>query len=462
MTSGNSRRTAIGGGHDGIATLASQDKSQMHRTISAPSHDHRYRRVIAVCDRVAEAALKGADAVDLTRVFAEAVGKTVVLLDPAFALRVHADGDESGSPPRWDPKDTGTRRLLRALVAEQRPLRVPAVPGSDLPHGCLAIPISVGDTKLGYLLIIDDAETSDDGDLDLLIASYASTLFALTLAHEKTNTDLGLRYQGAVVDALVSGHFLDFEEAREKAHVLGLAEGQPYRVAILRFGADQRAPYIPNVIDDVIGPITRCVPGAAAVARGPDLVMILPEFVDAVPSARHARDQAATVLARFRSLRARSVAATPTCGLSEPTKRPDHAPQRLHQAENAINIGLRLGRSGEVITYEGLGVYRLLLQIGDMQGLWQYAEDVLGPLLEYEATHKLELVRTLSVYLSEHASLKQTARRLRVHANTISYRVQRIEALTPLDLTDPEDRLVAHIAVKIIESQQGQLGHSAR
>jgi PucR C-terminal helix-turn-helix domain len=37
--------------------------------------------------------------------------------------------------------------------------------------------------------------------------------------------------------------------------------------------------------------------------------------------------------------------------------------------------------------------------------------------------------------------------------NTVAYRVARIEAIIGLDLGDPDDRLVAHIAVKIIESQ---------
>jgi PucR family transcriptional regulator, purine catabolism regulatory protein len=89
-----------------------------------------------------------------------------------------------------------------------------------------------------------------------------------------------------------------------------------------------------------------------------------------------------------------------------------------------------------------------LLQIGDMQHLWQFADDVLGPLIRYDASHKLGLVRTLSVFLNERESLKQAARRLHVHTNTVSYRLQRIEQLTPLNLADPEDRSVAHVRTR--------------
>ena len=112
------------------------------------------------------------------------------------------------------------------------------------------------------------------------------------------------------------------------------------------------------------------------------------------------------------------------------------------------------GRAGQAICYEELGIYRLLLQVGDMHQLWQFARDVLGPLIDYGAGHKVDLVGTLSVYLNQHESLKQTARVLRVHVNTVAYRIQRIEQLASLDLTNPDHRLSAHVATKIVESQR--------
>ena len=67
---------------------------------------------------------------------------------------------------------------------------------------------------------------------------------------------------------------------------------------------------------------------------------------------------------------------------------------------------------------------------------------------------KVDLVGTLSIYLNQHESVKQTARVLRVHVNTVSYRIQRIERLTSLDLANADHRLSAHVAAKIIESRR--------
>jgi hypothetical protein len=138
------------------------------------------------------------------------------------------------------------------------------------------------------------------------------------------------------------------------------------------------------------------------------------------------------------------------------TRLPELAPQALRQAQHAIDLGIRLGRAGQTVCYEDLGIYRLLLQVGDMHQLWQFAQDVLGPLIDYDARHKVGLVGTLSVYLNQHESLKQTARVLRIHVNTVTYRIQRIEQLTSLDLTNPDHRLSAHVAAKIIESQRSR------
>jgi DNA-binding PucR family transcriptional regulator len=90
-----------------------------------------------------------------------------------------------------------------------------------------------------------------------------------------------------------------------------------------------------------------------------------------------------------------------------------------------------------------------------MQHLMGFARDVLGPLLDYDTEHRTELVHTLSVYLHQHGSHKQSARILHLHTNTVAYRIARIETITGLDLNDPDDRLIAHVAVKIIKSQGG-------
>ncbi len=420
-----------------------------------------YRRTMAVCDELADAALGGADPVRLTEVFARLVGKRIVLLDTAFRLRAQAGRPDSARGLRWNRTDPSVDRLLRALEASRRPLRIPAIPGSLLDEACLVAPVVVRETSLGYLLVLDEAppttgyEAQPD-DAEFLTVTYAATLFALTLAHEQTSAELDLRYRGSVVDALVSGHFLDAQDARRKARSLGLGDDVPLRIAMLRPAPSEAAAGTPGLP----GPgswaqrIAAVLPGAAAAVRDGALVVIVPGD----PSA-----EALTALCHL-SLGGQlgpgghlspggQLGPGVTCGVSEPVDSPELVPRGVRQAERAIDLGLRLGRAGQLVRYDELGIYRLLCTIGDMQQLMGFARDVLGPLLDYDAEHRTDLVHTLSVYLYHHGSHKRSARMLHLHANTVAYRAARIETITSLDLADPDDRLLAHVAVKIIESQ---------
>jgi hypothetical protein len=421
-----------------------------------------YRRMMASCDKLAGAAVQGADAAELAMIFAETAGKTIVLLDPD--LRLQAEASSSGVPgkiSRWDPGDPSIAKLLRMLAAERRPLRVPPVPSSALAHGCLATPVIAGEAVLGYLLVLDETSAHAD-DADLIVTSYAAIVFALTLARTRTSLELGLRYRGAIVDSLVSGHFLDSQDARRKARILGVTDAQPFRVAVARVSGPAASRHgrldDEELAEELLTRLAGSLPYATAI-RGPELVLLLPEQA---PPDSPARDVGPNTKSNAHSpvaptqlfLRHQADAAELTCGLSELTRWPELAPQALRQAQHAIDLGIRLGRVGQTTSYEELGIYRLLLQIGDMQQLWQFAKDVLGPLMDYDARHKADLVRTLSAYLNQRESLKQTARVLHVHVNTVTYRIQRIEQLTSLHLTNPDDRLSAHVAAKIIESQR--------
>ncbi len=438
-----------------IAGERANDTRRSSETITGLSpQNSAHRRIIGICEEVAAVALQGADVRELTSALARIIRKTIVLLNPAFELHCHAVGPgPSTGNPAWDPSDRVIARLLDSLATEHLPLRVPAIPGSSLTHGCLATPITLGETTLGYLLIM---ESGSADDVNLVIASYVATLFALTLAHERTSTDLGRRYQAAIVDSLVSGHFLDLEDARRKTHILGLGRHQRFRIGVIRAQVEQLQSHslTPDEVDELIGVITGSVAGAVGSAQRSSLVIILPEHPDGTTNKDHIVAGMRAAMTKVKTRQSWSNGAWPTCGLSEPARSPDRAPLLLQQAETAIEIGTRIGRAGQVVPYDSLGIYKLLLQIGDLQQLRQFADEVLGPIINYDANHKVDLVRTLSVYLSQRESLKRTAHRLQVHTNTVSYRIQRIEQLSQLDLTNPDDQLLAHISIKIIEAQR--------
>ncbi|ROQ60440.1 sugar diacid utilization regulator [Rathayibacter sp. PhB152] len=79
-----------------------------------------------------------------------------------------------------------------------------------------------------------------------------------------------------------------------------------------------------------------------------------------------------------------------------------------------------------------------------------FALTVLGPLVRYDDEHRSDMVETLRVFLESGGSWRQAADRLHLHASTLRYRMQRIEALTGRDLSAMADRVDLHLALRFL------------
>ncbi len=152
-------------------------------------------------------------------------------------------------------------------------------PGTAAAWECLAAPIMAGDTVLGYLLMDGEPVGATD-EFDLIVANYTAALFAVALASSRSGRELGQRYQEVVMDSLLSGHFLDTQDATRKARILGITDSRPYRVAVVRVS---RASVPPRSSggesgEEADGPLARLSRRASAPAfvRGSELVMLLP------------------------------------------------------------------------------------------------------------------------------------------------------------------------------------------
>jgi purine catabolism regulator len=119
---------------------------------------------------------------------------------------------------------------------------------------------------------------------------------------------------------------------------------------------------------------------------------------------------------------------------------------------------MRFGKRGQVLTFESLGLYRLLFQVADRSELRAYVDQVLGSLIEYDRKHRTELIHTLATYLENNNSLQATARQLYVHVNTAAYRIQRIQVITGLDLSRTDDCLLVRAALMILEDSEANAG----
>jgi DNA-binding PucR family transcriptional regulator len=156
------------------------------------------------------------------------------------------------------------------------------------------------------------------------------------------------------------------------------------------------------------------------------------------------------VLADGRVLESLAVSLGSGCrvGVGGQATAPDDFPRSHRQASLAVRLSDGLAARGTVLRYDDLGVYRLLSETADPDGLDEFVERWLGAIVAYDAAHGSDLVRTLARFLDCGGNYDATAAALTIGRTTVRYRVRRVQQLTGHDLSDPETRFQLHLAVK--------------
>ncbi|HET7385592.1 MAG TPA: helix-turn-helix domain-containing protein [Nocardioidaceae bacterium] len=114
------------------------------------------------------------------------------------------------------------------------------------------------------------------------------------------------------------------------------------------------------------------------------------------------------------------------------------------EADEGFSLLGALGWSGRVVYADELAVFRVLLR--DRESMIELVESVLEPLRSARGGSR-PLLETLHVYFSSGAVTTESARRLHLSVRAVSYRLDRVRALTGYNPTEAEHRLTLHVAV---------------
>jgi len=121
-----------------------------------------------------------------------------------------------------------------------------------------------------------------------------------------------------------------------------------------------------------------------------------------------------------------------------------HGLSRSYQdASLALELGRRLHGDNRVHCLDSLGV-AAFVGVSDARTQLDLAEHILRP-LDAES----ELLRTLDAFFSENCSPSATAARLKIHRNTLAYRLDRITTLIDLNPRTFDDAVQIRIALLV-------------
>ncbi|WP_371576593.1 PucR family transcriptional regulator [Streptomyces sp. NBC_01314] len=131
-------------------------------------------------------------------------------------------------------------------------------------------------------------------------------------------------------------------------------------------------------------------------------------------------------------------------GLSAPAG-PIAAAGAYKQAEQALSVARRRGRC--LVEHEELAAGSVLPLLGD-DAVRAFADSLLRPLREHDATGRGDLVASLRAWLSRHGQWDAAAADLGVHRHTLRYRMRRVEEIVGRSLDDADVRMELWLALK--------------
>lgn len=121
----------------------------------------------------------------------------------------------------------------------------------------------------------------------------------------------------------------------------------------------------------------------------------------------------------------------------------------FNEAKNALELWSIVQPEETLCYYDNLGMYPIVQFLTNQDFVKKQLFHYIQPLQDYDKKNQTKLVDTLISYLYNGGNVKETAKMLFCHYNSIVYRLERIESLLQVDLKDPDTRFQLQLAVKV-------------
>jgi purine catabolism regulator len=392
--------------------------------------EHEFSRALT------DLAITGRGLQAIVRKLGELTGKALGVVDEGFGLSFYLPGPIQGLDAEETLALLHARRLeaIERLKGAPHSAAEPPVVGLPLTPDLVAFlsPVIATRGVSSYLFLLAPREGMEDADR--VAVRRGAAALAIDASRLQAATETEDRLQADLVEALLTGDFHSPQAVQERARRLGYQLAPSYMV----LAASTQGPT--PAAETLRRQATAVCQGALGHLRGEVMLLLYPLTSPDTRDIRKTGEQAATELGRRLGTRL-------TVGLGRPYLGPQGVKQSYQEAQQALGMGGRLFGPASFTYFGDMDVYRLLFALRPSGELESFYQEHLGRLSEYDRRRGGELLKTLDALLRQ-PTLAATATALKVHRNTLLYRLRRIGQLTGLHLEDPEVRLSLSLAFR--------------
>lgn len=127
--------------------------------------------------------------------------------------------------------------------------------------------------------------------------------------------------------------------------------------------------------------------------------------------------------------------------------------QNLHkgykEAKKISQINRLLRNNNAHLKHNEVDLYKLLLDLYDKDKMESFYDKILGDLVFYDKVNNTDYVEILINYFENNCRVVETANALYIHRNTMNYKINKIEEILDINLSDIGDRSKIYIALMI-------------
>ena len=391
-------------------------------------------------ERFTKLSLEGAGIPSILEVVGALAGGRAALYS-ADGYRVRGMGEASdGMPARIHvPMPLAQAGAREVRINAGRPARALDV-----------VPVRAGADLLGLLAVGVDEQTVDSHGRRRAL-EHGSTVLALELSKERAAAEVERRLRGDLVEEVLAGGMEGDEAERVARQAERLGHRLPHRawVVVLEPDDDETESALAgraqqDRLDAALsGLIKSRLPGALTLVRSASAVFLIPdEIATDLPAVEKLASLVLNGAAQVMK------PGTASVGIGNVANSVGELARSHLEARQALRLTRRAGSRGRVASYRSLGAFRLLLEVQSPDALRRFVDELLGTLLQYAQSRDTPLLETLEALSAARWVRRAAARQLGIHINSMSYRVERIQALTGLQLDDPETRVAISIALR--------------
>lgn len=401
-------------------------------------------------DHLLDVVLRGGGLAAIIESLARMLRCSVAVDDAAGRPLAYADSDgRPGSPGAQFSSVHEPGRLLVDSAPDSGVVEIPPAPEFPGDHGGLVVPVVLDEEVVGQLWAV--APDRPFGAQHRQALDRAAAVVALAMLKERTAQEVEWKLSREFLDDLLDAEGQSNEALHARARQLSADLTKPHTVVVIRRDAthrrngvgEHREAHAQRSLLSLVQQTGAAWQGVSLVATRSDHVVVLWRHDRTTRSAAEFADQLRREIHAYASGWTATICIGPSCDdLIE-------YGDAYRLACGVLDLVQQSGRGDKVVALDDVGAYRLLLQVKRPRELEAFAQAVLGQMHAYDRRHQTKLGPTLQSFMAQRCNVGLTAKTLHVHANTVTYRLRRIEQLLDVDLRDPQALLHVQLALMI-------------